>query len=254
MTARKPCGSGITRYVVERGWVHLVLLAGIGVFLFPFVYLIGTSFKTDEELTETAWFPSVPKFEPASPYVRKTPSPVKPNEAPAEKWNDVLPTLRRMAHDAVAAAKLPVGGEAVDESAYRAAAVNHLVSRVAARMNIDAWSGDSAKIIDTFKSLLNADAIAGAFDDRLARLELRGLQARTLDSHIYVITPGEQIATSWKIDSGDARFVPLKEATLLRYRFGSSSDQPIVPSSRSRSGDTSATAFSLSSSQPSARS
>src|SRR2546423_1323056 len=59
------------RYLAQRGWVHLVLLTGICVFLFPFLYMFGTSMKSDEELTESAWFPAVPHFEAASPRVRQ---------------------------------------------------------------------------------------------------------------------------------------------------------------------------------------
>src|SRR5207248_9980758 len=117
---RRSIWQRLRRYIVDRGWVHLVLLAGIGVFLFPFIYLIGTSLKTDEELTETSWLPSVPQFEPASPRVRVPPAVAKPTEAPAAKWGEVLPVLREMTRSAVAAAPLPAGGESVDEKVYRA--------------------------------------------------------------------------------------------------------------------------------------
>src|SRR4051794_16414121 len=62
--------SFVARYFVHHGWVHLLLLSGIALFLFPFVYMFATSLKTDEELTESGWFPAIPRFAPVSPRVR----------------------------------------------------------------------------------------------------------------------------------------------------------------------------------------
>ena len=42
--------SRLARYLVSRGWIHLVLVTFVGIFLFPFAYMVATSFKTDEEL------------------------------------------------------------------------------------------------------------------------------------------------------------------------------------------------------------
>src|SRR2546430_15380198 len=78
--------SRFVRSLRERAWVHVVLLIGIALFLFPFVYMVATSLKTDEELTESQWFPSVPQFNATSPYVRESPRIIRPDEAPADKW------------------------------------------------------------------------------------------------------------------------------------------------------------------------
>src|SRR4051812_44465791 len=86
--------SRFVRYIVRRGWIHLALITGVGIFLFPFIYMFGTSMKTDEELTQSTWFPSLPSYVVASPYVRATPAPSPPPEAPAARWNEVLPQLR----------------------------------------------------------------------------------------------------------------------------------------------------------------
>src|SRR3954468_611059 len=64
--------SRVARYLAGHAWAHLLLLSGIAIFLFPFVYMVATSLKTDEELTGTDWFPTLPQFEPASPRVRAT--------------------------------------------------------------------------------------------------------------------------------------------------------------------------------------
>src|SRR5690242_3822253 len=96
----------VSRYLMERGWAHLLLLAGIGLFLFPFAYMLGTSLKTDEELTAAAWFPAIPTFRAASPYVREADSVQRPVEAPLEKWQRLLPKFRSLTRAAVDAAPI----------------------------------------------------------------------------------------------------------------------------------------------------
>src|SRR5436190_15055316 len=76
--------SRFRRYMLGHAWAHLLLLAGIALFLFPFVYMFATSLKTDEELTETGWFPSIPQFTPSSSHVRAASIVPKPAEAPQE--------------------------------------------------------------------------------------------------------------------------------------------------------------------------
>src|SRR4051812_40723556 len=72
--------SRFARYFVARGWLHLVLLTGVAIFVFPFIWLVATSLKTDEELTDLGWMPSIPHFVPRSPYVLPQPEVVKPME------------------------------------------------------------------------------------------------------------------------------------------------------------------------------
>src|SRR4051794_36612749 len=47
-------------------WTHLLLLNGAILFLFPFAWMILTSFKTDEELSAGNWWPSIPHFRASS--------------------------------------------------------------------------------------------------------------------------------------------------------------------------------------------
>src|SRR5688572_8897476 len=77
------------RKTFVHAWIHLFLLTGIAIFLFPFVYMLATSLKTDEELTSTSWFPSLPRYESTSPRVRDTQPPQAPAEVPATKWEMV---------------------------------------------------------------------------------------------------------------------------------------------------------------------
>jgi multiple sugar transport system permease protein len=243
--------------LVTRGWIHVALLTCVGIFLFPFAYMFATSLKTDDELLETGWLPAIPQFEGISPRVKPTPAVSKPGEAPQETWDAVLPQLRQITRAAVDAyvakhgAAGHAGAESVDANEYRAAATEMLVSRIVARLNVDLWvlrtavvptavvptavvpaagteGGAGGELISAYKIALTHDMIAAALDDRLARLELRGLQARSLDGHIYSIAPGNTVSTTWRIEQGDASFIPAKDSAVLKYQFKSPTDTPIV--------------------------
>lgn len=68
-SSRAPA-SRFGRYLATRGWAHLLLLCGTGIFLFPFFWMLVTSLKTDEELSQRSWLPKIPTFRAESPYPR----------------------------------------------------------------------------------------------------------------------------------------------------------------------------------------
>jgi ABC-type glycerol-3-phosphate transport system permease component len=224
----RPKSSRLARYLASRAWLHVTLLLFVAIFLFPFVYMFATSMKTDEELIDRTYFPTIPTFQGVSPRVRQIAAPERPPEAPAERWEEMIPQFTKITRDAVDAAKLPVGGDAVDADAYRTAATNFLLHRLIPRLGVDAWTGPPNKLLEQFRGGLTPNMIEDALLDRLARLELRGLQVRSLDAHIYPITLGPDIATKWKIESGDAHLLPTKDSSVLRYHFDSPNATPIV--------------------------
>ncbi|MBA3847775.1 MAG: hypothetical protein H0X45_14185, partial [Planctomycetes bacterium] len=78
----RPRAARFRRWLAHKGWVHVVLLAGAGVFLFPFAWMVGTSLKTDDEISEDRLFPALPSQRLATPYVRDAPEPRRPDDAP----------------------------------------------------------------------------------------------------------------------------------------------------------------------------
>src|SRR5687767_15794854 len=74
----------LAAYIVRRGWLHLVLLTGVFIFVFPFAWMIATSMKTDDELTNQRWMPAIPTFRSHSPYVLARPELSKPIGVSAE--------------------------------------------------------------------------------------------------------------------------------------------------------------------------
>ena len=221
-------GGRLARYLASRAWLHVTLLFFVAIFLFPFVYMFATSMKTDEELIDRTYFPSIPTFQAISPRVRAMPAIERPVEAPPDRWEAMIPQLTKITRTAVDAAKLPAAADTINADAYRTAATNYLLNRLIPRLGADAWTGPAEKLLEQYRNGLTANMIEDALLDRLARLELRGLQVRSLDAHIYPITLGPDIATKWKIVSGDAQLIPTKDSSVLRYHFDSPSATPIV--------------------------
>ncbi|MBC8108966.1 MAG: hypothetical protein H7Z14_20440, partial [Anaerolineae bacterium] len=89
------------RYIAARGWAHVLMLTFAMMFLFPFLWMIGTSLKTDEELTEGHTLPQWPSFRESSPYARSVPTIVKPADLSDEKWATILPKLQAVARQRV---------------------------------------------------------------------------------------------------------------------------------------------------------
>ncbi len=59
-------------------------------------------------------------------------------------------------------------------------------------------------------------------------LELRELQLRTLDAHIFNLINGPKIAQDWTVESGDGSLIPTADAAQVRYHFADPNSPPLV--------------------------
>lgn len=209
--------------------IHLILMAGVVAFLFPFVWMLSTSVKTDEELTDAKILPQLPTFLPASPYVISTPEPTKPYDAPPAVWEQALPRLLEIAElrvAAVQAASPPVAAQTVDAAKHRESAARVLVDRTVVRLNRQLWDGPEASLLQAFTTELTDAAASAALNESLATFELLELQLRTLDLENFTLDAAD--AVTLEVESGEAELAPLPGSTLVRYRFDSPGASPIV--------------------------
>ncbi len=216
----------MVRYAARYGLIHLLLISGVLVVLFPFAWMVGTSLKTDEEVAEASWFPAIPTFRAESPYVRPAPKIEPPNGIKSSEFKAALPLLTEITRKALVATSLPSGAEAVDAATYRQAALAALINKIAPKLNQKLWAEGGKILGDAYRQLLTPEVVSDALDDRLARLELRALQIRTLDAHIYPVCGAKDFVGKWKV-SGDARLIQGKDGAILAYKARSSSN-PIL--------------------------
>lgn len=222
--------SRLARYFVAHGWLHLVLLTGVGVFIFPFLWMLVTSLKTDDELVATSWIPSIPSFVGQSPYVLETPDLIKPLEVAVSTWNERAPKLLSRTESYLQSQLTPQQKADVNVDSLIRASSAVLMNRAVARVPTEAWKRDEPSLLSAYDSVLSPELAGDAIDSRLSRLEITGLQLRTLDNHVYVISDGADAAKLMKVESGDAGIVRDGNKTYLRYRFESGSAKPIVVS------------------------
>lgn len=211
---------------------HAALIVGMLVFLFPFLWMVSTSFKTDEELPETRLFPSVPRFQDHSPYVKPVPEPTKPIDVDDDDWNRQLPKLlertSKVVTDAQATGAAHPLDQTVDLDQLKSVAARDLLDSVSAKLNRTLWTGDSVAFDKAFDDLLTPDAAKLALDDSIARFELANVQLRTLDTQIVTLTPGDQMSKAFRVVSGPAKIVACANGALVRYKFDAGSSEPVV--------------------------
>jgi multiple sugar transport system permease protein len=157
--------------------------------------------------------------------------PLKPPEGvDVDRWNQLQPKLAQLARAAMASLPPVKGVRDEDEASLRDAGVNEAVRHGVAQLNSNLWSSQNgdAEIINAFRSTLTPANLATLLDDRLARLELTGIQVRSLTGH--VVQAGELgKPDNWRVVSGDADLVALGGSRLMvRYRFKDASAAPVV--------------------------
>jgi multiple sugar transport system permease protein len=235
MTRRDSVGTRhdkVGHWFARRGWVHLVLLSGVGLFMFPFVWMVGMSMKTDDEAVSTQLLPSVPVFRANSPVIRPPVVPQQPGVVAAAQWEELLPILKSHTR-ALLPTTLPAGGDAVNENDLRDAAARQLTASTIEKLPEKLWAKPEAELLKAYTNLLNGsdagDALASAMDNQLGRLKFLQLSVHSMDADIFNIATGDQIARQWKVESGPGELLPAgKDASYLRYHFKSSSDAPVV--------------------------
>ena len=215
------------RRVLGRAGIHVLLILFALSFVFPFGWMLTTSIKTDEEINTPALWPGMPTFRGTSPYARPRVELVRPGHIDEAHWNAAVPQLRQAAREVLAADTFIQRPSLPPEQhqAYMDAVGSVLVNELIGRIDLALWPRP-AELVESFRKLATADAIAYALDDRRARLELRQLQLRTLDTRIVNILGGAGMANASVV--GDASLVPEGNAAELHYRFRSPDDEPVV--------------------------
>lgn len=225
----KKAWAAVGRYFATKGWVHLVLLCGVGIFMLPFLWMIGMSLKTDDEAVNTDIFPAIPIFRPASPVVRPAPpQPAPPNGVEPGRWPELVQLLSREGRRLIDGRPLPAGGQAVDPDQLRSAATAELIDTVAVPLDTKVWKESDATILKAFDHDATPDLLDAALSDQLGRLDILTVEVHSLDTQIKVICPPDEVAKKWRVESGPAALLPGKSGAYVKYHFDSGSSAPVV--------------------------
>src|SRR5262249_34094511 len=156
---------------------------------FPFVWMVGTSMKTDDEVTNTDWMPAIPTFVPRSPFVLSAPEVIKPMPVDAVIWKRVYDGLLGITRGAVVhELKAHPSDADVTFDAYCDAAAAVVMNKVVNRMPTKAWETGDEEVIAAYRPMITEQVITEALSDRLARFEIRGMVLRSLNADMYPIS------------------------------------------------------------------
>jgi len=135
----------------ERIITHGVLVAGAIIFSFPFIWLLLTSVKVQDEMSpdKVRFLPTAPRPQAQTPYIdsHQYSLPEKPDGIPDSVWNKVLPVLEKRLGETVKAWQPqtpgpddnPSPGE-LDEKAYRTEIVQGLLYHLSGIISDEARS------------------------------------------------------------------------------------------------------------------
>jgi len=189
---------------------HGALLAGCGLFSFPFIWLVGTSFKYDEEIFvyPPRWVPGWPAQVDASPYV--TLETVERLEPPAtvsrERWGDLWkqlePELWGRGTQLLPAREI----ETVRAQVLRPVLTRALLTLAVPGVPTHTWQEPDEEALAALLARIDAPMAASAWDAIRRSLALRDLTVRDTAYDTHMLPGGSQLAR-WQPASGDARLL-----------------------------------------------
>ncbi|MGB0990852.1 MAG: ABC transporter permease subunit [Akkermansiaceae bacterium] len=231
------------QFLSGKGFLWLILLSCSAIFLFPFLWMILSSVKTDEEVNKGEFWPSMPEFQPHSPYIITAEKPTKPDDLTDEQWSSLLKKFSQHAKQIVAQDELrPRLLPDADENQKLIDEVTQfLVKRGMEKMSQQVWAEKEDAIMAAFITALNAGGgvrveLDKAYNKIHARLVLHSVKVRSRG----VGTVFEQKFSNKQPSSSLPDGMSLTNAThggleydadgklVLRSYFGSSSDEPVV--------------------------
>lgn len=197
--------------VMRRAGTHGLLMLGCVLFALPFVWLVSTSFKYEEEVFvhPPKWVPSVPQVVLRSPYLtdEELPPIERPPDVANDRWTLLWPKLEAVVWDR---GRRLIGDERATgfpETQLRAFLVRGIWSGLSARVAIDAWQTDELAIA----------AVAGRIDAEVVETAWevihRGVTVRpptVTDDQLVtqqVILARDTTGGEWTPLGGDARCV-----------------------------------------------
>ena len=190
----------------SRAAVHGVLLLGCAAFSMPFVWLLSTSFKYDEELLASPprWAPSIPNAVDRSPYLTNEESPPVEPPADARDWETVWPKLNAAIWDRARSMLDPNAARAFPEADLREAMVRALWGRATGGITPDLWQGPHDPLALAVAQRVDREAVDGAWDAVNRGVILRDVTVTDDDGISRRL--GEEVSylDRWTVVDGDA--------------------------------------------------
>jgi ABC-type glycerol-3-phosphate transport system permease component len=215
-----------------RAAVHGALLLGCAAFSLPFVWLVGTSFKYEEELLASPprWTPAIPAAVERSPYLTDEQSPaIEPPEDVAD-WATLKPKLKDAIWQRAKPLLDPQAASAFSESDLRESIIRALWPRATGGIAAELWRGPLDPLTAAVAKRVDNESVDGAWDAVYNGVALRDVTVTDDDGITRRLGEDPSYLNRWTVQQGDATVrVPAAPATgplLLTYNI--SSDPQVI--------------------------
>lgn len=217
----RPTGLSLSHPVLQNwlrtGLVYLLLLSGSLLFMWPFLWMIMASFKTDREMfaQDAGFFPAIPDPPAASPFL------VAP---PARADSGYLTDQHRQMVMELISAQAWTWPETLDISDAERRVLHRIESRLASFLPADFVEMDEAGRGEVLRRVVTPSMLSTERAAVLRALVVGPLIVRSRDVSEAILIPIDHIDRTWKIEKPElARWLPDPETRsqgrLLHYQF-----------------------------------
>jgi len=201
---------GLPRRVSGRTATHGLLLVGCVLFIFPFVWLMGTSFKYSEEIYvyPPKWIPSIPGGHPRSPYVTAElfDEPEAPQGVGRDRWKTLWPKAAEALWEE-GKAFIPADRLAdLDPERVKDVVTRGLWDTVSPGVRVSVWKEDDAAVMKALVERVDASRMDDVWRQAYRAVTLRVPFAADLSRSEYALTKIDPDAlTHWHAESDNVQ-------------------------------------------------
>jgi len=183
-----------------RLWIQIALIEGCALFAFPFIWLVSTSMKYDEEIFvyPPRWIPALPATVSASPYATNE-SVIEAERPPsfsAERWQGIVSKGGTALWNA---AQEQLGQKEREHATLRTALTNALFSAAVRGIAPQTWGKDDRTIVQALVQRLDTAMVKDALTLVYRGVALRAPTVKDQTQNIYSIEASED---TWRIVEG----------------------------------------------------
>lgn len=207
----------LIRKWLHIGLVYLLLISGSLVFMWPFLWMIMASFKTDREMfaAESGFFPTIPDPPMESPFVVLPPGHVSPDLLTGRK--------RDMVRDLIVGQQW-VWPETIDAAAAEEMVLERVEKRLSGFVPENFSGMDETERDLVIRRVVTPSLLATERATVLRTLVVGPLIVRSRDLREEILIPIEEIDRVWKVDDPEqARWLvdpdTQMQGRVLNYRF-----------------------------------
>ncbi len=198
-------------FSIEMAILYTALVTGAVLFSFPFVWMVATTFKTNQEMAsaDAGFWPTAPRPQAASPYIDTEAyhEPTGLSGVDSSDWALLRPRLESLFRARIDAwepradeSPLSVVSVGIDPSVYHSEMFEAIFRLFSERVSDTARANGPDAVVEEADRLVDDAMLARAFDRIYRRVCIGPVRVRSSDYKMHSASAGED----WSVVAGDA--------------------------------------------------